>query len=219
MRLLDPAKFSNNMQEEIMAFVAAAHKVGAMGLTRCSSGNLSCRVGDVALVSATGSWLPELREDQVAICDIATGKSLNGVRPSMESGFHLTILRERSDVNVVFHCQSIAATTIACMEPRPADFNVTAELPCHCGKEIAVVPYYRPGSPELAEAVVAAVASHDSVLLLKHGQVFVGKNYNAAIEKAAFLEMACHIILRAGGRHTVFTPDEVADIERTFLGK
>lgn len=207
------------MQEQIKSFIAAAHKIGAMGLTRCSSGNLSCRVGDVALVSATGSWVPELREDQVAICDIATGRSINGVRPSMESGFHLTILQERPDVNVVLHCQSIAATTVACMDPRPTDFNVTAELPCHCGKEIAVVPYQRPGSPELAAAVVEAMRSYDSVLLLKHGQVFVGKDYNAAIEKAAFLEMACDIILRAGGRHTVFTLDEVADIERTFLGK
>ncbi|MBP3227199.1 MAG: class II aldolase/adducin family protein [Bacteroidaceae bacterium] len=207
------------MQQQIQAFLAAAHKVGAMGLTRCSSGNLSWRVGDVALVSATGSWVPELREDQVAVCDIATGKSLNGVRPSMESGFHLTVLRERRDINVVLHCQSIAATTVACMDPRPTDFNVTAELPCHCGKEIAVVPYLRPGSPLLAEAVVEALRTHDSVLLLKHGQVFVGRDFNAAIEKAAFLEMACDIILRAQGRHTLLTPAEIADIEHTFLGK
>ena len=207
------------MQNQIKSFIAAAHRIGAMGLTRCSSGNLSCRQGDVALVSATGSWLPELREDQVAVCDIATGRSLNGVRPSMESGFHLTILQKRPDVNVVLHCQSPAATTVACMDPRPEDFNVTAELPCHCGREIAVVPYHRPGSPELAAAVVEAIGTHDSVLLLKHGQVFVGKDYNAATEKAAFFEMACDIILRAAGRHTVFTPDEVADIERTFLGK
>ncbi len=207
------------MQEQIKTFIEAAHKVGAMGLTRCSSGNLSWRVGDVALVSATGSWVPELREDQVAICDIATGKSINGVRPSMESGFHLTLLRERTDINAVLHCQSPAATTIACMDQRPTDFNVTAELPCHCGKEIAVIPYYRPGSPELAKAVVEAMQTHDSALLLKHGQVYVGKDLNAAIEKASFLEMACDIILRAGGHHMVFTPEEVADIEHTFLGK
>lgn len=207
------------MQEKIKEFLAAAHKVGAMGLTRCSSGNLSWRVGDVALVSATGSWVPELREDQVAVCDIATGRSLNGVRPSMESGFHLTILKERADVNAVLHCQSPAATTVACMDPRPSAFNVTAELPCHCGKDIAVVPYLRPGSPELAAAVVEAMRTHDSVLLLKHGQVFAGRDLNAAIEKAAFLEMACDIILRAGGRHTLLTDAEVADIEKTFLGK
>lgn len=207
------------MQEKIKHFLAAAHKVGAMGLTRCSSGNLSWRIGNEALVSATGSWVPELREDQVALCDIATGRSLNGVRPSMESSFHLAILRERQDVNAVLHCQSPAATTIACMKERPTDFNVTAELPCHCGKEIAQIPYYRPGSPELARAVAQAMRTHDSALLLKHGQVFVGKDLNSAIEKAAFLEMACDIILRAQGQHMVFTADEVADIEHVFLGK
>lgn len=209
----------NISKEQISAFVAAARKVGDHGLTRCSSGNLSWRVGDVALVSATGSWIPELHEDQVAICDIETGQSLNGVRPSMESGFHLTILKNRPDVNVVLHCQSICATTIACMDPKPENLNVTAELPCHVGKEVPVIPYYRPGSPELAHAVVEAMKDHDSVLLAKHGQVFVGKDFNAAIEKAEFLEMACEIVLRSGFRHTVLTPEEVADIEHTFLGK
>ncbi|MDE5611500.1 MAG: class II aldolase/adducin family protein [Odoribacter sp.] len=205
--------------QHIEQFLAAAHKVGDRKLTRCSSGNLSWRIGELALVSGTGSWVPELRKEQVSICKIATGECINGVKPSMESTFHLTVMRNRPDVNVVLHCQSIFATTVACMKNKPDNFNVTAELPCHCGSEIAIVPYYRPGSPELAKAVCEAMQNHDSVILEKHGQVFVGKDFNDAIEKAEFLEMACEIILRSGMNYHTLTPNEIEDLDKYILGK
>lgn len=206
-------------EQQIELFLAAAHNVGARRLTRCSSGNLSWRLGDIALVSGTGSWVPELRKEQIAVCRIADGVSLNGVKPSMESTFHLGILRNRQDVNVVLHCQSIFATTVACMKNKPTNFNVTAELPCHCGSEIAMVPYFRPGSPELAKAVIGAMKNHDSVILEKHGQVFVGKDFNDVIEKAEFLEMACEIIVRSGLSYTTLTQEEIYDLDKYILGK
>lgn len=41
--------------EHIEEFLRQAHRVGDAGLTVCSSGNLSWRVGDEVLVSGTGS--------------------------------------------------------------------------------------------------------------------------------------------------------------------
>ena len=128
----------------------------------CSSGNLSWRIGEEALISGTGSWVPTLGKEKVSICHIASGIPANGVKPSMESTFHLGILRERPDVNVVLHFQSEYATAVSCMKNKPANFNVTAEIPCHVGSEIPVIPYYRPGSPELAKAVVEAMQKHNS---------------------------------------------------------
>lgn len=46
--------------EHIEEFLRQAHRVGDAGLTVCSSGNLSWRVGDEVLVSGTGSWVPSL---------------------------------------------------------------------------------------------------------------------------------------------------------------
>ena len=82
-------------KEQIEIFVAQAHRYGEARLMLCSSGNLSWRVGDKMLVSGTGSWLPVLTPEKVAVCDIMSGQVENGVRPSMESVFHLGILRER----------------------------------------------------------------------------------------------------------------------------
>ena len=144
-------------------------------LMLCSSGNLSWRIGEEALVSGTGSWVPNLQKEKVSICNIATGTPQNGVKPSMESTFHLGILRERPDVNVVLHFQSEYATAVSCMKNKPSNFNVTAEIPCHVGKEIPIIPYYRPGSPALAKAVVEAMKEHNSVLLTNHGRWYVAR--------------------------------------------
>ena len=105
------------------------------------------------------------------------------------------------------------------MKKKPENFNVTAEIPCHVGKEIPVVPYYRPGSPELAHAVVEALKDHDSCLLTNHGQVVCGKDFNAAFEKAMFFEMACRIIVQSGMNYTVLTDEEIRDLDKYVLGK
>ena len=181
-------------------FVRQARRVGSAGLTICSSGNLSWRIGEEVLVSGTGSWVPELTADRVARLNLATGEMLNGVKPSMESVFHLGVLRERPDCDVVLHFQSPFATAIACSDEIPDNFNVTAEVPCHVGREIPIIPY-------------------NSALMLKHGQVVCGKDFDEVFERAMFFEMACRIIKQNGGRHNVLTDAESDDLETYVLGK
>ncbi|MDR2949629.1 MAG: class II aldolase/adducin family protein [Prevotella sp.] len=208
-------------QEHIEQFIEAAHRVGRERLQLCSSGNLSWRVEENrALVSGTGSWLPRLAKENVAICDISTGMPVDGPKPSMESVFHLGVLRERKDMNVVLHFQSEFATIVSCMKNKPGNFNVVAEVPCYCGKEIPVIPYFRPGSKELAEAVTEALTDHDCVLMGKHGQAVCGKDFDDAFQKAVFFELACSIIVRAGeGNYQTLTEDEIRDLEVYILGK
>ena len=207
--------------EQINEFITQAQRIGREHLQLCSSGNLSWRVeDDLALVSGTGSWLPALKKENVAICRISTGERIDGPKPSMESSFHLGVLKRRADQNVVLHFQSAFATVVSCMRNKPENFNVTAEVPCHCGREIPVIPYFRPGSPELAEAVVGALSDHDTVLMSKHGQAVCGKDFNDAFQKAVFFEMACAIIVRAGeGNYLTLTDEEIRDLEVYVLGK
>ncbi|MFV0391210.1 MAG: class II aldolase/adducin family protein [Paludibacteraceae bacterium] len=207
--------------EKIAEFIKQARRVGTERLQLCSSGNLSWRIDkDRALVSGTGSWLPRLTDGNVVLCRISDGQRIDGPKPSMESTFHLGVLRERKDMNVVLHFQSEYATVISCMKDKPANFNVVAEVPAYCGSEIAVLPYYRPGSPELANAVTEALKSHDTALLSKHGQVVCGKDFDDAFQKAVFFELACSIIVKAGkGNYLTLTEEEILDLEVYILGK
>ncbi|MBR6746484.1 MAG: class II aldolase/adducin family protein, partial [Muribaculaceae bacterium] len=113
--------------ESINQFVEMARRVGQAGLTVCSSGNLSVRHEEEVLISGTGSWVPELTADRVSVCRLSDGEVLNGIRPSMESVFHMGVMREREDVGCVLHFQSPYATAVACMKNRPTNFNFTAE--------------------------------------------------------------------------------------------
>jgi ribulose-5-phosphate 4-epimerase/fuculose-1-phosphate aldolase len=179
------------------AFVAAAHKAAQYGLVTCSSGNLSWRVGaDTVFLSASQSWLAELTGEQVAVCELSSGTVLNNVKPTCESVFHRGILNARPEVNVVLHFQSSYATAIACGQPEKYDYNVIIEVPVYIGLP-AVVEYLPPGSKELADAVIAAFADETTqmAILKKHGLVTVGKEFDDAIQKAVFFELACRILL------------------------
>ncbi len=202
-----------------MTFVNQAHRIGELGLLICSSGNLSWRIGDEVLISGTGSWVPTLRAEQVSVCHVHTGEVLNGVRPSMESVFHLGVMREREDVGVVLHFQSPYATQIACSEKRPQSYNVTAEIPLHVGRVIPEIPFYRPGSKELAEAVVETLKTRNSAMMLQHGQVVCGKDFDDTIQRAMFFEMACRICVQADMSPKTFSEEEVDNLEQFFLGR
>lgn len=206
-------------KEQIETFVGYAHKVGQAGLTICSSGNLSWRIGDEVLISGTGSWVPELTPEKVSICRLFDGEVLNGVKPSMESVFHMGVMRKRPEVNVVLHFQSPYATAVACMENLPENFNFTAEVPIHVGNPIPMIPYFRPGSPELAEHVVAEMTNCNSVMLRKHGQVVCGADFNQAFERAMFFEMACRIAVLNGKNVNPLTPAEISDLDVYINGK
>ena len=181
----------------ITAFVQACHKVAQYGLISCSSGNLSWRIEpDTALLSASGAWLAELTPEQVAACEMDTGRCLNGKVPTCESIFHLGILKTRPEMNVVLHFQSPYAAAIACGKTENLDFNVIIEVPLYIGA-VATVPYLPPGSAELAQAVVDAFKNPQTnmAILKNHGMVTVGKDFDDAIQKAVFFELACRILL------------------------
>ena len=114
----------NIKEAQYQEFIEASHRAGREHLMLCSSGNMSWRIGDKVMISGTGSWLPAIQKEKIAILNLADATSLNGIKPSMENGFHLGVLRNRPDVNVVLHFQSEYATTIACMKNKPANFDV-----------------------------------------------------------------------------------------------
>lgn len=202
-------------------FVRQAHRVGDAGLTICSSGNLSWRLGEEMLVSGTGSRIPSLTTAKVSRLRIADGEVLNGVKPSMESVFHRGVMINRPDVNVVLHFQSPYATLLACSKERPASIAVTAEVPLHVGRVIPEIPFMTPGSPELAEAVIEALKQRNAIQLLKHGQVVCGSSFDDVFQRAMFMEMAARITyqaIAAGKEPDVLTEEEIDALEMHFVG-
>jgi len=194
-------------------FVDACHEVARHGLVRCSCGNLSMRVNEECfLVTAAGSWMSNLTRDQVSVCRLEDGTSLNDKKPSSETGFHAGILRSRPDVNVVLHFQTPCATTVACQPANHVDFSLIPEVPFYIGP-VARVPYFTPGSEALATAVTQAMRTHDMVLLSNHGQVTAARDFDHVLQNAEFFELACQIILLGGNSITPLDPQAIEQLQ------
>lgn len=199
-----------NVPDALLAeFLQTCHQAAACGLMRCSSGNLSLRLDDTRmLATATRSWMADISAEQVAVCRIADGVLLEGVKPTVEIGFHAAILRTRSDVNVVLHFQTPHATALACQSAGDINYFVIPEIPFYIGP-VARVPYFLPGSKELAEAVTGAMQDHDLVVMSNHGLVTVAADYAHVIQKAEFFELACEIITHSGGALSPLPEEDV----------
>jgi ribulose-5-phosphate 4-epimerase/fuculose-1-phosphate aldolase len=181
--------------QQIDEFVEACRRSSKMGLQQCSSGNMSARLDDdIAALSASRTWLSNIKPAQVALCTIKSKQSLNNITPTVESNFHLGILQKRENANVVLHFQSPFASTIACSNNKNIDFNVIIEVPYYIGTP-GWVDFYPPGSEQLADKVIEQAEKSQIVIMKNHGMVTFGKDYDDAIQKAVFFELACKIIL------------------------
>lgn len=189
-------------------FIQWSHLTGEYKLIKCSSGNLSQRLNEnTMLVSGTGSWLSTILHEQVAVVDIETGKSMNGISPTGELPLHIGIMQHRPEINTVLHFQSEAATSLCCAEIVP-DYNVIIEIPLYVGA-VATLPYLPPGSAELAEAVKNLPTNICMVQMNNHGQIAMGASLREVIQMAVFFELACQVILNN------FNKVKILDKEKT----
>jgi L-fuculose-phosphate aldolase len=62
-------------------------------------------------------------------------------------------------------------------------------------QRLARLPFLQPGSPELAEAVTAAAADHDVMLLANHGSVAIASGVDAAVNVTEALELMCRMLV------------------------
>ena len=203
-------------QDQIQKFVKDCHTVGEYNLLSCSSGNMSQRYGEQALITQSGSWIKDIREDQVVIANLENGEILNDKKPSVEFRFHQGILNNRPDMNVVLHFQTPCATTLACQKNLDdINFFVIPEIVIYI-KKIGIVPYQIPGSEDLAIDVIESMKDNNLTIMKNHGQVVIGKTFEEALQKAIFFEEACQIILNAGDKLSPLSNESIAELKNVF---
>jgi L-fuculose-phosphate aldolase len=175
--------------------VQAAQEMAAQGLATGSSGNLSCRIGDLVLITPSGVPYRWLRPHQVVAIDLAGRWVPRAPAPSSEWRMHVSIYRAREDVLAIVHTHSPYATT-ASLGPRLGVLHDEGKL--LFGEEVPVSRPAPPGSWALAEAVVQALGSGKVALIGRHGAVAVGSTLREALLLAVKLEEAAQLAFLAG---------------------
>ena len=187
-----------------------------------ATGNLSVRQGDDVWITPTGKSLAGLTPDQLARTGLA-GEPRNGNRPSKELPLHLAVYRRRPEAHgAVVHLHSACCVALSCLETLDPHQPLPALTPYFFMRlaPLGIVPYYRPGSRELAQAVEAAAETCDCLLLRNHGQVCAGSSLSEAADRAEELEETARLyFLLRRERVRELTAEEIEEIQRLFPKK
>jgi ribulose-5-phosphate 4-epimerase/fuculose-1-phosphate aldolase len=204
------------LREQIVATGASLFN---RGLTHGSTGNISVALADGGwLMTPTGSSLGTLDPARLSKLD-ATGRHLNGDKPTKEAFLHTTMYGAQPGSGAVVHLHSTHSVAVSCIDG--IDHAnclppITAYYAMRIGR-LPLVPYYPPGDETLAAAVGALAGKHHAVLLANHGPVVAGSSLSAAQDAIEELEETAKLfLLLRGERVRALTDEQVAELERRF---
>ena len=189
------------------------------GLTPGSSGNISLRLDDGGwLVTPTNASLGFLDPARISRLD-AAGQLLSGDAPTKEIPLHNALYDTRVGARAIVHLHSthaVALTMLPEIDPKAALPPMTPYYLMRAG-QTALVPYYRPGDPAVADAIKGLAGRYSSVLLANHGPVVAGETLEAAVFATEELEETAKLYLLLRGLNPRFlSPEQVADLVRVF---
>ncbi|MGV4797176.1 3-oxo-tetronate 4-phosphate decarboxylase [Rhizobium sp. F40D2] len=189
------------------------------GLTPGSSGNISLRLDDGGwLVTPTNASLGFLDPARISRLD-AEGRLRSGDKPTKEIPLHTALYDTRGSARAIVHLHSthaVALTMLPEIDPRAALPPMTPYYLMRAG-ETALVPYYRPGDPAVADAIRGLSGKYSSVLLANHGPVVAGDSLEAAVFATEELEETAKLYLLLRNLNPRYlSPGQVADLVNTF---
>lgn len=189
------------------------------GLTPGSSGNISVRLEDggylVTPTNASLGFLDPVRLSRLA----ADGRLLSGDAPTKEVPLHGALYQSRAAARAVVHLHSthsVALSMLPEIDPRAALPPMTAYYLMRCGAT-ALLPYFRPGDPAVADAIKGLAGQYSSVLLANHGPVVAGETLEAAVFAIEELEETARLYLLLRGLNPRYlSPEQITDLVKTF---
>ena len=200
--------------------VDSGKRMAGSGLTVETWGNISVRDSETGLVYLTPSAMlyDTIVEDDVVVCTL-DGKIVEGTRkPTIETEMHLSVYRNREEVNAVIHTHPLYSMVYATQgKDIPLIIDEAAQI---MGDVCRCTEHALPGSQELADNCVKALGKKaNSCLIHSHGAVCVGENMDGAFKVAKVLEVTSQIyyMIEATGGKPVGISDENIAIMQDFV--
>lgn len=197
--------------------VESGKRMEGSGLTVETWGNISCRDPETQLVYMTPSAMlyNTIEEDDVIVCKL-DGTVVEGTRkPTIEKDMHLSIYRNREDVNAVIHTHPMYSMVYATQgKDIPLIIDEAAQI---MGDTCRCTDYALPGSEALAENCVKALGEKANTCLIhSHGAVCVSGDMNGAFKTAKVLEVTAQIyymIEATGGKPVGISDENIAAMQ------
>jgi ribulose-5-phosphate 4-epimerase/fuculose-1-phosphate aldolase len=184
------------------AIVSVGKSVFDRGLTFGSTGNISARLSDGAiLMTPTNASLGQLDPGRLSKFS-AEGVHVSGDKPTKEAFLHQCMYCQKRMSGAVVHLHSthsVAVSIMADTDPGNALPALTAYYVMRVGS-LPMVPYFPPGDVALAQAVRDAAERSPAILLANHGPVVAGPTLLEAQYAIEELEETAKLYLLLRGR-------------------
>ncbi len=192
--------------------IQITNELFAMGLLTPTGGNIS------ALAAEEGTfWITPSRMYKGGITESdlvriqPDGTVLEGSRePSVEFQMHWASYSARPGMTGAIHTHAPIATAFGITSQTFPAINTDAIFL----RDTVTVPWYLPGSKDLADAVGEAIQKSRGCILQNHGLMTIGNNLRDAATRAMMIEETAKLVLyckQYGGTITVLS-DEVVEM-------
>lgn len=189
------------------------------GLTGGSTGNISARTEDGGLlVSPTGTSFGRLDPGRLSRFN-SKGRLVSGDQPTKEMPLHSAFYDTRSQAGAVVHLHSCHSVALSLMPDADEDNFLPPLTPYAIMKlgKVKLLPFYRPGDPQMGEAVRGLAGKRTAVMLANHGPVVAGKDVEAACNAIEELEDTARLaIMMRGYNPKMLTEAQVKDLVTRF---
>jgi len=160
------------IKKEICRVMSALYR---RGLISATGGNVSARIPGSRefWITPSGIFKGELSPDDLVKVNLK-GEVVEGyMKPSVETPMHRAIYEKRLDVNAIVHAHNPVATGLALagVEIQPITIEAVVTL-----RRVPIVPFFYPGTEDLAKAVAEHILGVRALILQNHGVVGVGFN-------------------------------------------
>lgn len=173
--------------------VSICRRMNSSGINQGTAGNLSVRAERGFLITPSGLPYDIMTPEDIVEMDF--DGTYVGRRPSSEWRFHRDILKERTDMNVVLHCHSVYATTLAVHHKTIPSFHYMTGVAG--GTTIRCAEYATFGTQALSDNALVALKDRKACLLGQHGQISLGKTMEAALWLAIEVETLSRMYVQA----------------------
>ncbi|BBG00932.1 MULTISPECIES: class II aldolase/adducin family protein [Pseudonocardia] len=186
------------------AVARAGLSMVAEGLVTGTAGNVSMRVGDLVAITPSGIAYDRIGPDDVCVVDLDGEPVECPHSPSSETPLHLLVYRG-TDAGAVVHHHGLHSVAVSLLhDVLPAVHYYVGRL----GGPPRVAAYATYGTPELADAVGAALVDRSAALMRNHGAVAYGATLEEAADRAGLIEWLCRLYIVAASVGTPHTLDE-----------
>ncbi|MDO9572615.1 MAG: class II aldolase/adducin family protein [Candidatus Omnitrophota bacterium] len=176
-----------------------------VGLAVAKSGNLSIKLdAENILVTATGTYLGQLSENDIVKVNLADSKYVGEIKPSSELPLHALVYKN-FPAKVVVHCHPpLINGYFAVSKTLKA---ISFETKFYLG-DIPLIPQETPTVTD-PEAVIAALKTNNLVVLKNHGTVAIADKFQDALSITEALEEA----VKSAALARLFDKDILDDLD------